>query len=82
LTGQSTVYLHGLATSGRPAGAGVLPPRRAPRAGLVDGAPAILVTPAGRFTVVMVFTITDGTILAIEFISNPRRLSRLTIEPR
>jgi RNA polymerase sigma factor (sigma-70 family) len=49
------------------------------RTGLADGAPAILVTPRGRLVTVMAFTITDGTITAIDIIADPRRLSRLAI---
>jgi RNA polymerase sigma factor (sigma-70 family) len=48
--------------------------------GLVDGTPAILVTPRGRLATVMTFTITNGRILAIEVIADPQRLAQLTIE--
>jgi RNA polymerase sigma factor (sigma-70 family) len=48
--------------------------------GLVNGAPAILVTPRGRLVTVMTFTITDGKILAIDVIADPRRLGKLTVE--
>jgi RNA polymerase sigma factor (sigma-70 family) len=48
--------------------------------GLVNGAPAILVTPRGRLVTVMTFTITDGKIFAIDVIADPQRLAQLTIE--
>ena len=48
--------------------------------GLVNGAPAILVTPRGRLATVMTFTITNGKIFAIDVIADPQRLAQLTIE--
>lgn len=48
--------------------------------GLVNGAPAILVTPHGRPATVLTFTIDGDRIAMIEVIADPRRLDRLTIE--
>jgi RNA polymerase sigma-70 factor (ECF subfamily) len=48
--------------------------------GLVNGAPAILVTPRGRLATVMIFTISNGKILAIDVIADPQRVGQLTIE--
>ena len=48
--------------------------------GLVDGLPAILVTPGGHLATVMTFTITNGKIVAIEVIADSQRLGQLTIE--
>ena len=45
--------------------------------GLVNGGPAILVTPHGRLATVMTFTITNGKIVAIEVIADPQRLGQL-----
>jgi len=50
--------------------------------GLVNGLPAILVTPRGRLATVMTFTISNGRIVAIEVIADPQRLGQLIIEPR
>jgi RNA polymerase sigma factor (sigma-70 family) len=50
--------------------------------GLVDGLPAILVTPRGRLVTVMTFVITNGKIIAIEVIADSKRLGQLTIESR
>jgi RNA polymerase sigma-70 factor (ECF subfamily) len=48
--------------------------------GLVNGLPAILVTPHGRLATVMTFTITNGKIVAIDVIADSQRLGQLTIE--
>jgi RNA polymerase sigma-70 factor (ECF subfamily) len=48
--------------------------------GQLNGAPAILVSPAGRLVTIMAFTITGGKIAAIDIIADPRRLNRLTVE--
>ncbi|HCT77254.1 MAG TPA: RNA polymerase subunit sigma-70 [Micromonosporaceae bacterium] len=48
--------------------------------GLVNGAPAILVTPHGRLVIVMTFTIANSKIVAIDIIANPQRLASLSIE--
>jgi RNA polymerase sigma factor (sigma-70 family) len=48
-------------------------------AGLVNGAPAILVTPHGRLVTVMTFTIADGKIVTLDVIADPQRLDRLAI---
>jgi RNA polymerase sigma-70 factor (ECF subfamily) len=50
------------------------------RSGLVNGLPAILVTPHGRLATVMTFIITNGRIVAIEVIADPQRLGHLTID--
>jgi RNA polymerase sigma factor (sigma-70 family) len=56
--------------------------RRAEHAhtGLVNGAPAILVTPRGRLATVMTFTITNGKIINVDIVADPQRLDRLVIE--
>ena len=51
------------------------------RVGLVDGTPAILVTPGGRLATVMTFTITNGRIVALEVIADPTRLAQLIVGP-
>jgi RNA polymerase sigma factor (sigma-70 family) len=51
------------------------------RVGLVDGAPAILVSPGGRLAMAMTFTMRTGRIAAIEIIADPRRLTELTVGP-
>jgi RNA polymerase sigma-70 factor (ECF subfamily) len=48
--------------------------------GLVDGEPAILVTPIGRLAIVLTFTISGNRIVAIEVIADPHRLRQLAIE--
>ena len=48
--------------------------------GIVNGLPAILVTPYGRLATVMTFTITNDKIVAIDVIADARRLGQLTIE--
>jgi RNA polymerase sigma-70 factor (ECF subfamily) len=48
--------------------------------GLVNGAPAIMVTPHGRLAMVMTFTITNGKIVTIDVIADPQRLAQLTTE--
>ena len=48
--------------------------------GLVDGLPAILVTPGGHLATVMTFTITDGKIVAIDLVADSQRLGQLTVE--
>jgi RNA polymerase sigma-70 factor (ECF subfamily) len=50
------------------------------RLGLVNGAPAVLVTPQGRLVTAIAFTITNGRIVTIDIIADPERLNRLTIE--
>ena len=45
--------------------------------GLVDGAPAILVTPRGRLATVMTFEIARGRIVSMDIITDPDRLDRL-----
>jgi RNA polymerase sigma factor (sigma-70 family) len=52
------------------------------RVALVDGAPAILVEPAGRLVTVMTFAIAGSKIVAIDIVADPRRLARLAIEGR
>jgi RNA polymerase sigma-70 factor (ECF subfamily) len=47
---------------------------------LVNGAPAILVTPHGRLAMVMTFTVTNGKIATLDIIADPQRLDQLTIE--
>ncbi len=47
--------------------------------GIVNGLPAILVTPHGRLLTVMTFTITNGNIVAIDVIADSQRLGQLTI---
>jgi len=47
---------------------------------LVDGLPAILVTPHGRLALAMTFTITNGKIVAIDIIADSQRLGQLTID--
>jgi RNA polymerase sigma-70 factor, ECF subfamily len=47
--------------------------------GLVNGLPAILVMPHGRLAMVIIFTITNGKIVAIEVIADSQRLGQLTI---
>jgi RNA polymerase sigma factor (sigma-70 family) len=49
--------------------------------GLINGAPAIVVTPHGRLATVMTFTITNDKIVAIDVIADPQRLDQLTVEP-
>ncbi len=53
--------------------------RRAEHAhtGLVDGWPAILVTPQGKLVTVMAFTLSRGKIATIDIMADPRRLARL-----
>lgn len=46
--------------------------------GLVNGAPAILITPRGYLATVMAFTITRGKIATIDIIADPWRLGQLT----
>ncbi len=48
--------------------------------GLVNGLPAILVTPSGHLATVMTFTITNGKIVAIDVVADSQRLGQLTIE--
>jgi RNA polymerase sigma-70 factor (ECF subfamily) len=48
--------------------------------GLINGEPAILVTPHGRLVTVMTFTIPDGRIVAIDIIADPQRLAQLTTD--
>ncbi|WP_284706299.1 sigma-70 family RNA polymerase sigma factor [Micromonospora phytophila] len=48
---------------------------------LVNGSPAILVTPRGRLVTAMTFTIANGKILTIDIIADPHRLGHLCIEP-
>lgn len=48
--------------------------------GLVNGTPAIVVTPGGRLATVMTFTIANGRIVAIEVIADAERLNQLRIE--
>lgn len=48
--------------------------------GLVNGLPAILVTPSGHLATVMTFTITNGKIVAIDVLADSQRLGQLTIE--
>ena len=47
--------------------------------GLVNGAPAILVTPHGRLATVMTFTIINGKIIGLDIITDTQRLDQLTI---
>jgi RNA polymerase sigma-70 factor (ECF subfamily) len=49
--------------------------------GLVDGLPAILVTPHGHLATAITFTITNGKIVAIDIIADSQRLGQLTIDP-
>jgi RNA polymerase sigma factor (sigma-70 family) len=48
--------------------------------GLVNGVPAILVTPHGRLVTVMTFTVADGKIVTLDVIADPQHLDRLAIE--
>jgi RNA polymerase sigma factor (sigma-70 family) len=48
--------------------------------GLVNGAPAILVTPHGRLATVMTFMTSNGKILTIDVITEPQRLAQLAVE--
>jgi RNA polymerase sigma-70 factor (ECF subfamily) len=48
--------------------------------GLVNGAPAILVTPHARLVTVMTFTITVDKIVTIDVIADPQHLAQLTVE--
>jgi len=48
--------------------------------GLVNGLPAILVTPRGHLAMVMTFTINNGKIVAIDIVADPQHLSQLTVE--
>jgi RNA polymerase sigma-70 factor, ECF subfamily len=48
--------------------------------GLVDGLPAILVTPHGRLAIAITFTIINGKIVAIDIIADSQRLGHLTID--
>jgi RNA polymerase sigma factor (sigma-70 family) len=50
------------------------------QSGFVNGLPAILVTPRGRFVTVITFTIASGKIVAIDVIADPERLGQLIIE--
>jgi RNA polymerase sigma-70 factor (ECF subfamily) len=47
--------------------------------GLVNGAPAILVTPHGHLATVMTFTIIDGKIVGLDIITDTQRLGQLSI---
>jgi RNA polymerase sigma factor (sigma-70 family) len=48
--------------------------------GLVDGAAGILVTPHGRLSTVITFTIVNGRIVTLDIIADPLRLDRLIVE--
>jgi RNA polymerase sigma-70 factor (ECF subfamily) len=48
--------------------------------GVVNGEPAILVTPHGRLVTVMTFTVPDRLITAIDIVADPDRLAVLTVE--
>jgi RNA polymerase sigma-70 factor (ECF subfamily) len=50
------------------------------RVALVNGAPAIVVTPHGRLARVMIFAIANGKIVALDIIADPHHLDLLTIE--
>lgn len=50
------------------------------RVGLVDRAPAILVTPHGRLETVLTFMIANERITEIDIIADPHRLTGLTVE--
>jgi hypothetical protein len=52
------------------------------RVGSVNGEPAILVTPHGRLTTVLTFTIPHRLIVNIDIITDPHRLAQLTTEPQ
>jgi len=71
LRGAQTVAGQALAFSHRAAHAHV---------GIVNGEPAILVTPHGRLVTVITFTIPDSLIVAVDIIADPHRLAQLTIE--
>jgi len=49
---------------------------------LVNGAPAIVVTPHGRLAMVMMFTISNDKIMTLEIIADPQRLRQLTVQAR
>jgi RNA polymerase sigma factor (sigma-70 family) len=49
------------------------------RPALVNGAAGVVVAPGGRPFSVMAFTVTDGTIVAIDAIADPERLSLLDL---
>ena len=54
---------------------------KALRPALIDGAPGVVWTLRGETRVVFAFTITGGTITAIEQIADPERIARLEVTP-
>src|SRR5262249_45511521 len=52
---------------------------RAAHPALVDGAVGVVIAPRGRLLMVLRFTIADGTITAIEAVSNAERLRGLEL---
>jgi len=54
-------------------------PSRVVHPALVNGAPGVVVTIAGRAVSVMDFTVADGKVAAINALGDPDRLSRLDL---
>jgi RNA polymerase sigma-70 factor (ECF subfamily) len=54
-------------------------PSRVVHPALVNGAPGVVVTIAGRAVSVMGFTVADGKVAAINALGDPDRLSRLDL---
>jgi len=54
---------------------------RAARPALIDGAPGLVWSHGGQPRVVFLFTITGGTVTAIDLVSDPTRLAALAITP-
>lgn len=52
---------------------------RAARPALIDGSVGLVVAPRGRLLLVLVFTITDGKIVAIDAVGEPDRLEQLEL---
>lgn len=46
---------------------------------LVDGAPGLVVAPAGHLTVALAFSVRDGLVESYDVIADPDRLTRLTL---
>ena len=74
-----TMVLHGAEAVARQAfTSGRLSPFVRPA--LVNGAAGVVVAPQGQPQFVMAFTVADGKIVAIDVLSDPRRLSRLDLD--
>jgi len=52
---------------------------RAAQIALIDGDAGVVVAPRGRLLMLLLFTIEDGKIRAIEAVTDPKRLSEATI---